>query len=91
MHAPIFPLTFVGAAFVGKPPEDKSSCADAYSQDKYSRGCQRDPVSHVGTERIVCEPVHKNPPQSISDNEDGNAACVAIPLIVVSLTAECAG
>ena len=48
-------------------------------------------ANHVGTERIVCEPEHKNPPQSISDNEDGNAACVAIPLIVVSLTAECAG
>ena len=72
MCTPIFPLTFIFVAFVGKQPEDKSSCADAQcdrNQD-YDDG-HSEPAGYVGTECIVFEPVHKNPPQSIGDIENG--------------------
>jgi hypothetical protein len=45
----------------------------------------------MGTETVVRKPAHKNQSQSISDDEDGNAACAAIPLSLVSLTTERTG
>jgi hypothetical protein len=64
MYAPVVLLGFGCVAFVGKKRADKFQCADAERERKQDYDCEREPLSRVGPERIVCEPVHKNVPQS---------------------------
>jgi hypothetical protein len=51
-------------------PEHKSSYPDPQRDRDQDYDCHCKPADKPGTESIVSDPVHKNPSQWISDNED---------------------